>query len=68
MKKINIDWLGSCENCGCESSSVQTEEGTEKFLYVGDKITCDSCGHKGEVDADGENAWACWDDILNNSN
>lgn len=36
MKTLNINWLGSCDNCGCTDILVNTEKGNENFLYEDD--------------------------------
>lgn len=62
MGIFNIEWLGSCYMCGCESIEVKTEDGTDSWLYSGDKIKCNKCGAEGVVDCDDEIAYASWDD------
>lgn len=61
MYKLLIDWLGSCDKCGSEEPHcVETTFGDHGCLYDGDDVTCESCGHTGEIEADGENAWCVW--------
>ncbi|ELY3857541.1 MULTISPECIES: hypothetical protein [unclassified Providencia] len=64
MKTLNsIPWLGKCPKCAHESARVQTENGKDDWLYSGDKVTCENCGHTGEIEADGECAWCEWNDV-----
>lgn len=63
MKTLKIKWL-SCDNCMPDEADhviVFTEEGSEEFLYSGDKAECPHCKAKGVIDADGENAWVEWE-------
>lgn len=69
MKTLNINWLGSCDNCGCTDILVNTEKGNENFLYEDDEITCTECGLKGivqidDIDEDDDTgvAFASWND------
>lgn len=65
-KRLDINWLGMCENCGSEEPKVvDTEKGDEVTLWDGDKVTCKQCGSVGEIEADGENAWVVWDEDYN---
>lgn len=61
--KIEISWLDSCPNCDCSEHVVETVEGTNEWLYSGDKVTCGECEHTGEIEADGETAWVNWDEV-----
>ncbi len=60
MTEIKIDWLDSCPKCDCSEHIVKTENGTRKWLYDGDQVTCSKCAHTGEIESDGEIAWVNW--------
>lgn len=57
---VEIDWLDNCPKCGHEKARVTGWSTTTQQLWAGDEVACAKCGHKGEVDADGENAWVEW--------
>ncbi|WP_038342263.1 hypothetical protein [Acinetobacter sp. A47] len=59
MRKVNVDWLGSCPRCGCNKAIVETEMGNEKFLYEDDIIKCNECGLKGVVEVTDDYADDC---------
>lgn len=65
QKTLRIDWLGSCPKCDCSEHIVKTIDGSEKWLYSDDEVTCGECGHEGLIDADGEAAWVEWDSVEN---
>lgn len=60
-RKMQINWLGRCVMCGCENSVVETEFGSEDFLFEKDKITCAGCAHQGLVVTEKDIAYAIWD-------
>lgn len=62
MKTLKIDWLNQCVKCESHDHTVNTENGSSKWLYDGDKVTCNVCGHAGEIEADGEQAWVNWNE------
>ncbi|MEM8240213.1 hypothetical protein Q4R49_21170 [Morganella morganii subsp. sibonii] len=39
------------------------KKGHDDWLYDGDKVTCENCGHTGVIEADGECAWCVWNEI-----
>ncbi len=43
IKKLKIDWLGKCPKCCSSQLTVETKNGSETWLYDGDKVACD-CG------------------------
>lgn len=59
MKKVIVDWLGSCPRCGCNQAIVWTELGNEKFLYEDDVIKCKECSLIGLVDVTDDYADDC---------
>ena len=61
IKKLKIDWLGKCPKCCSSQLTVETKNGSETWLYDGDKVACD-CGEAGEIDTDGQHAWVNWDE------
>lgn len=68
MRKVNVDWLGSCPRCGCNHAVVCTELGSDKILYEDDAIKCRDCGLVGLVEvtddyADDRTAYATWSDF-----
>ena len=63
MTEIKIDWLDSCPKCGCSKHIVKTEKGCGTWLYSGDAVSCGECGHTGEVEAEGHEAWVEWNEI-----
>ena len=62
---VKIDWLGDCPVCSHSEASVSTQGCGGSYLWSGDQATCLKCGHRGEIDADGENAWVEWDEVTN---
>ena len=46
--------------CGSENSIVETEFGSEDFLFEKDKITCAGCTHQGLVVVENDVAYAIW--------
>lgn len=54
-----VDWE-CCENCGDDVECFTQAGG--KIVYDGDEIICLGCGLVGQMNADGEDAWACWDE------
>lgn len=64
MQTLKIYWLNCCDSCNDnEFSYVRTQDGSEEYLWSGDKAECSNCGHKGIIDADGDNAWVEWDEV-----
>lgn len=59
-RKLKINWLGRCVVCGSENSIVETEFGSEDFLFEKDKITCSGCAHEGLVVVENDVAYAIW--------
>ncbi|HCT9039552.1 hypothetical protein OKT76_17465 [Providencia rettgeri] len=62
-RKLKINWLGRCVVCGSENSIVETEFGSENFLFEKDKITCVGCGHQGLVVVENDVAYAIWHSV-----
>ena len=65
--KVEVFWLEECNKCGHGWAIVETTEGTEDFLFDGDKILCPSCGHTGQVAVTDDYAedcvaYAVWND------
>lgn len=60
MKELKIDWLDSCPKCDGSIHVVNTDNGSDKWLYSGDEVTCIGCGKKGEVEEHGGAAWVEW--------
>lgn len=60
---VEVDWLHKCPNCNNRTIRVTGWSTTPEALWAGDKAECTKCGHKGEIDADGDNAWVEWDEI-----
>lgn len=60
---VKADWLDNCPKCGNEEAAVTTQGYGGQTLWSGDQVTCMKCGHCGEIDADGENAWVEWDEL-----
>lgn len=60
---VEIDWLDDCPNCGHGKARVTGKSISSNSLWAGDETECAKCGHKGEIDADGENAWVDWDEL-----
>lgn len=46
--------------CGSENSIVETEFGSEDFLFEKDKIICSGCAHQGLVVVENGVAYAIW--------
>lgn len=59
----NINWINSCTKCGTNQASVQTKKGDKDWLYAGDKVACDNCGHTGVIKTGNEYAWCVWDEV-----
>ncbi|EJD6615558.1 hypothetical protein AB6F64_21960 [Providencia hangzhouensis] len=59
-QKIKINWLGRCVVCGSENSIVETEFGSDDFLFEKDKIICSGCAHQGLVVVENGVAYAIW--------
>ncbi|MEX6233829.1 hypothetical protein AB6F57_21395 [Providencia hangzhouensis] len=62
-QKIKINWLGRCVVCGSENSIVETEFGSEDFLFEKDKIICSGCAHQGLVIVENGVAYAIWHSV-----
>lgn len=60
---VEIDWLDDCPCCGHGIANVTGKSISSHSLWSGDSAVCAKCGHKGEIDADGENAWVDWDTV-----
>lgn len=60
---VEVDWLHKCPNCNNRTIRVTGWTTTPEALWAGDKAVCSKCGRKGEIDADGDNAWVEWDEI-----
>ncbi len=58
-----IGWLDDCPKCGFDKTNVTGFSISNESLWCGDEVKCIGCGHKGEIDADGENAWVEWDSV-----
>lgn len=66
MSDIKIDWLDACPICSCSEHIVQTEQGSNKWLYSGDLVSCCECNHAGVIDADDGVAWVDWNEDQSN--
>lgn len=60
---VEVDWLDKCPGCNNGTARVTGWSVTPEALWAGDKVVCSKCGHKGEIDADGDNAWVEWDEL-----
>lgn len=60
---VQVNWLDNCPNCGNENAAVTGYRITPNLLKTGNEVKCMKCGHIGEIDADGENAWVEWDEV-----
>lgn len=60
---VEVNWLDKCPNCKNRTVRVTGWSTTPEALWAGDEAVCTKCGHKGEIDADGENAWVEWDSV-----
>lgn len=60
---VKVKWLDDCPSCGFDDAAVTGERITPSLLQSGNSVECLKCGHKGEIDADGENAWVEWDEV-----
>lgn len=49
--------------CGSENSIVETEFGSEDFLFEKDNITCAGCAHQGLVVIENDVAYAIWNTL-----
>ncbi|CDG47886.1 hypothetical protein SCTVLC_1168 [Serratia symbiotica SCt-VLC] len=67
MKNLNISWVGICPLCDNDILKVETEDGSDSWLYEGEKITCPQCGSTGAVEVDEDHAYAVWDNDWSNS-
>lgn len=72
-RTVEVFWLDSCNKCGHDWAVVETDEGTEDFLFDGDKISCKECGHTGCVEVTDDYAedcfaYAVWDEIKEQPN
>ncbi|WP_151765955.1 hypothetical protein [Acinetobacter colistiniresistens] len=68
MRKVNVDWLGSCPRCGCNHAIVETDMGNEFMLYEDDLLHCQDCRLSGIVEvtddyADDRAAYASWSEF-----
>ena len=59
-RKVKINWLGRCVICGSENSILETEFGSEDFLFEKDKINCVDCVHQGFVVVENDVAYTIW--------
>lgn len=50
MKTLKITWLGPCPKCQGRVHSVESLNSAGNWLYEGEKVTCNKCGHKGVID------------------
>jgi len=61
---VKITWLDECPKCGYGTAFVSGNGyRTTQSLWSGDSVVCADCGHEGEIEADGENAWVNWDEV-----
>lgn len=60
---VSVTWLEKCPKCQGDKVNVTGWSVTADALWSGDEAVCAKCGHKGEIDADGENAWVDWDEV-----
>lgn len=60
---VTVGWLDNCPNCSNDKVSVTGWSVSPDTLWAGDEAVCTKCGHKGEIDAEGENAWVEWDSV-----
>lgn len=60
---VEVAWLDDCPKCQHGKAKVTGWSVTSDSLWAGDEAVCSKCGHKGEIDADGENAWVQWDEV-----
>ncbi|MEQ9869158.1 hypothetical protein ABRP77_07730 [Pectobacterium odoriferum] len=61
---VIIDWLDNCPKCDHEKARVIGFSISTNSLWSGNPVVCNKCGHLGEIDADGENAWVEWDEYF----
>ena len=59
---VEVEWLDDCPKCRHNKAKVIGWSVTTHSLWAGDEAVCAKCGHKGEIDADGENAWVEWNE------
>lgn len=64
---VEVNWLDKCPNCNNRTVRVTGWSTTPEALWAGDEAACSKCGHKGEIDADGDNAWVEWDSVKESS-
>lgn len=65
---VSVEWLDDCPKCGGKTAIVSGNGyRTISLLNSGDVVECAACGHAGEIDADGENAWVEWDNAEDGS-
>ncbi|MBH2890547.1 hypothetical protein I5Q39_02235 [Serratia marcescens] len=60
---VSVGWLDDCPACGHGIASVTGSGIDNNWLHFGDAVLCDKCGHAGEIDVDGENAWVDWEEV-----
>ncbi|PKH21438.1 hypothetical protein CIG19_16700 [Enterobacterales bacterium CwR94] len=61
---VSVEWLDDCPKCENKIAFVSGPGyRTNTLLKTGDSVSCASCGHAGEIDADGESAWVEWDGV-----
>lgn len=60
---VTVSWLEKCPKCQGDKVNVTGWSVTADSLWSGDEAVCAKCGHKGEIDADGENAWVEWNEV-----
>ncbi|AWC85772.1 hypothetical protein [Enterobacter cloacae complex sp. FDA-CDC-AR_0164] len=60
---VEVEWLDKCPSCQHQKARVTGWSVTPEALWAGDEVVCAKCGHKGEIDADGDNAWVEWDEV-----
>lgn len=60
---VEVEWLDKCPSCKHQKARVTGWSVTPEALWAGDKVVCAKCGHKGEIDSYGDNAWVEWDEV-----
>lgn len=60
---VEVDWLDKCPSCQHQRARITGWSVTPEVLWAGDEVVCAKCGHQGEIDADGECAWAEWGEV-----
>ena len=61
MTKVKIKWASNCFNCGHDEAIVFSTASVGLF-HDGDEVKCCNCGHKGSLDANGEDTDIYWDE------